>query len=160
MNLFYPVHRPTLERHGREAFKPGLMTANGPYVMTEWKVNDRKTFERNPRHRDASRTAITRFVFLSIPDAGTALRAYEAGQVHWLFQAPTDQMDRMRASPDYVAGPANAVYFFAFNTRRKPLDDPRVRKALSLAVDREGIARGILRGGETPADRLVPPSSR
>ena len=52
------------------------------------------------------------------------------------------------------------MYSFVFNTRRKPLDDPRVRRALALGVDREGITKHLLRGGETPADRLVPPSSR
>ena len=84
---------------------------------------------------------------------------YEAGQVHWLFQAPTDQMDRIVTRPDFLGGPANSVYFYLFNTTRKPLDDPRVRRALTLVIDRDKIARFVLRGGETPAGRLVPPAS-
>ena len=160
LNLFYPLHRASVEKLGRDAFKPGSLVGNGPYRMTEWRVNDRKIFVKNPAWRAAADVKLERFVFLSIPDAATALRAYEAGQIHWLFQAPTDQMDQLRARPDYQAGPANSVYYFAFNTRRKPLDDPRVRRALALVVDRDGIAKHLLRGGETPADRLVPPSSR
>ena len=84
---------------------------------------------------------------------------YEAGQVHWLFKVPTDQVERLATRPDFLDAPANSVYFFMFNTARKPLDDPRVRRALSMAIEREKIARHVLRGGETPAERLIPPTS-
>jgi len=55
--------------------------------------------------------------------------------------------------------PYNSVYFYSFNLRKKPLDDVRVRRALGAAIDRDKICRYILRGGETPATRLVPPTS-
>ena len=55
--------------------------------------------------------------------------------------------------------PYNGTYFYVFNLRKKPLDDVRVRRALGMAVDRRKICEFILRGGETPADRLVPPTS-
>src|SRR5437867_6700818 len=93
LNLFYPVHRPTIEKFGREWTKPGNLVGNGPYRLTSWKVGDRKVFEKNPSYRAASSVRLEKFVFLSIPDANAALRAYDAGQVHWLFQAPTDQME-------------------------------------------------------------------
>jgi ABC-type oligopeptide transport system substrate-binding subunit len=160
LNLFYPVHRATVERHGRAWTKPENLTGNGPYRLADWKVNDRKVFVKSPTWRGADGLKLEKAVFLSIPDASTALRAYEAGQVHWLFQAPNDQMDVLKSRPDYHPGPANSVYFFAFNVRRKPLDDPRVRRALALTIDRPRIVQALLRGGETPADRLTPPSSR
>jgi oligopeptide transport system substrate-binding protein len=68
-------------------------------------------------------------------------------------------MDTLLARPDHLSSPANAVYFYVFNTRVKPLNDARVRRALGLAIDREKICRHILRGGETPAVRLIPPAS-
>jgi oligopeptide transport system substrate-binding protein len=104
--------------------------------------------------------ALEKVVFVSVPDAARGLAMYEAGQIHWLFSAPTEQMDAMRLRPDFLTGPANAVYYYMFNTARKPLDDPRVRRALSQVIERENIATYVLRGGETPADRLVPPPSR
>lgn len=161
LNLFFPVHRPTVEKHGRSwPTKPETLVGNGPYRMTSWKVNDRKVFEKNPRHRMAAEIRIPKFMFVQISDAAAGFRAYEAGQVHWLFQAPTEFMDTLLVRPDHVGNPANAVYFYVFNTRVKPLDDVRVRRALSLAVDRDKICRHILRGGETPALRLVPPTSQ
>ena len=160
LNLFYPVHRATVEKHGRGwATKPETLVGNGPYRLTSWKVNDRKVFEKNPNYREAARVRIAKFVFVQIADAAAGFRAYEAGQVHWLFQAPTEFMDTLMTRPDHLAGPANAVYFYVFNTKVRPLDDVRVRRALSLAVDRDKICKFILRGGETPAARLVPPSS-
>ena len=122
-------------------------------------MNDRKIFVKNPRYRAAKDVALEKAVFVSVPDAARALAMYEAGQIHWLFQVPPEQIDRVSEWPDFLGGPANSVYFYMFNTKRKPLDDPRVRRALAMVIERDKIARFVLRGGETPADRLVPPSS-
>jgi len=160
LNLFYPVHRATVEKHGRDWTRVENLVHNGPYRLVSWTMNDRKVFEKNPRYRAASEVKLPKFIFLSVPDDATAFRMFQGGQCHWLFRAPLEFMSEMKGRPDYMSGPYNGVYYYAFNTRRKPLDDARVRRALSLAIDRDVIARSILRGGETPADRLVPPPSR
>ena len=160
LNLFFPVHRATLEKAGRGwAAKPETLVGNGPYRMTSWKVNDRKVFEKNPRYRAASEVRLEKFVFTQIVNAATALSAYKAGQVHWLFQAPPEEIEAFRGNPEYLNNPANAVYFYVFNTRVKPLDDVRVRRALGMVVDREKICTHVLRGGEAPAIRFIPPTS-
>jgi ABC-type oligopeptide transport system substrate-binding subunit len=161
LNLFYPVHRATVEKAGRSWMsKPETLVGNGPYRMTSWTLNDRKIFEKNPTYRTAAEIRIKRFVFVQIADAAAGFRAYEAGQVHWLFQAPPEFMDSLLSRPDHLHNPANAVYFYVFNTKKKPLDDSRVRRALGLAIDREKICTHILRGGETPASRIIPPTSQ
>ncbi len=154
LNLFYPLHEASIGR------PPKDREVNGPYRLTEQRLNDRKVFEKNPRYRAAKDVALAKAVFLSVPDVARAFSMYEAGQVHWLFAAPTEQMDRIRERPDFLGGPANSVYYYMFNTTRKPLDDPRVRRALGMVIDRETITRVLLRGGETPAERLIPPPSR
>jgi len=160
LNLFYPVHRATVEKHGRGwTTKPETLVGNGPYRMTSWKVNDRKVFEKSPSWRGASAIRIPKFVFVQIANAATAVSAFKAGQIHWLFQAPPEEIDSFRGKPEYLNNPANAVYFYVFNTKVKPLDDARVRRALGLSIDREKICTHILRGGEAPALRLVPPAS-
>jgi ABC-type oligopeptide transport system substrate-binding subunit len=160
LNVFFPVHRPTVEKHGRGwVSRPDTLVGNGAYRMTSWKVNDRKVFEANPHHRASGTLRIRKFVFLQIADAAAGFRAYEAGQAHWLFQAPIEFMDTLKTRPDHFTGPTNAVYFYVFNTKVKPLDDVRVRRALGMVVDRDKICTHILRGGEMPAERLVPPSA-
>lgn len=153
LNLFYPLHAASIAK------APKDREVNGPYRLTDYRMNDRKVFEKNPRYRGAKDVALAKAVFLSVPDAARAFTMYEAGQIHWLFAVPTEAMDRMAARTDFLGGPANSVYFYMFNTARKPLDDPRVRRALSLTIDRETITTRLLRGGETPAHRLIPPPS-
>ncbi len=159
LSLFYPVHRATVEKHGAAWTRPENIVHNGPYRIASWIPHDRKVFEKNPRYRDAAGVTLEKFVFLSITDDATAFQAFESGQCHWLFRAPLERMEQLQKRPGYMRGPYNGSYFYVFNTRKKPLDDVRVRKALSLAVDRDIIAGQILRGGETPAARLVPPTS-
>jgi oligopeptide transport system substrate-binding protein len=159
MNLYFPVHRPTVERFGPSWWtKTDEAVVNGPYRMSEWKLKERKTFVRNPAYRAAGDVKLAKFVFLAVEKAETAFSLYETGACHWLFRIPLGFVDLPR--PDHRVNPYNVVYYYAFNVRKKPLDDPRVRRALGLVLEREKIAKHILRGGETPADRFVPPPSR
>ena len=158
INLFFPVHRATVEKYGARFMDPGNAVVNGPFLMTEWSQKQRKVFVRNPLYRAADRVKLAKFIFLAVENAETAFNLYEGGQCHWLFRVPLAYVDIQR--PDHWVNPYNATYFYSLNTRKKPLDDVRVRRALSLAVDREKITKYILRGGETPATRLVPPPSQ
>jgi ABC-type oligopeptide transport system substrate-binding subunit len=157
MNLYFPLHRATVEKFGPKFVDPANAVVNGPYRMTEWAFKQKKVFERNPSYRDAGSVKLARFVFLAIENAETAFNYYETGQCHWLFRVPLAFVDIQR--PDHWVNPYNGVYFYVFNTKVKPLDDARVRRALGLAIDREKICKYILRGGETPASRLIPPTS-
>ncbi len=157
MNLYFPVHRATVEKHGAKFMEPQNAVVNGPYRMTEWTIKQRKVFERNPSYRDAGSVKLAKFIFLAIENAETAFRYYETNQCYWLFRVPLAVVDVQR--PDHWVNPYNGCYFYVFNTKKKPLDDVRVRRALGMAIDRAKICAYILRGGETPAFRLVPPTS-
>ncbi|HYF01282.1 MAG TPA: ABC transporter substrate-binding protein, partial [Planctomycetota bacterium] len=108
-------------------------------------------------YRAAGEVKLEKFVFLAIEKAETAFNYYEAGRCHWIFRIPLAFVDIPR--PDHWVNPYNGVYYYVFNTRKKPLDDPRVRRALAAVIDREKITKYILRGGEQPASRLVPPTA-
>jgi len=159
LNIFYPVHRATVERHGRDWTDLRNLVHNGPYRLTAMILNDRKVFEANPLYRAASEVRLRKFAFLSIRDDAAAWRIYNTGGCHWLFRAPPDAVDPQSPRPDHLKCPFNAVYYLAFNTRIRPLNDPRVRRALSLAIDRPKIARLVVKSGELPASRLVPPTA-
>jgi len=159
LNIFYPVHRATVEKFGNRWTDPANLVHNGPYRLVSRVLNDRKVFEKNPRYRAAAEVKLEKFAFLSIRDDTAAWNIYNRGECHWLFRAPPDMVDPEMKRPDHVRNPYNGVYYLVFNTKRKPLDDPRVRRALSLAIDREKITGGIMKSGETPAFRLVPPTA-
>ena len=159
MNLYFPVHRPTVERLGRDWWtKVDQAVVNGPYRMADWTLKEKKTFVKNPSYRAAKDVKLAKFVFLAVEKAETAFTLYETGACHWLFRVPLGFVDIPR--PDHQVNAYNVVYYYAFNVKKKPLDDPRVRKALGLVIEREKIVKHILRGGETAAERLVPPPSR
>ncbi len=156
LNMFYPVHRATVEKHGKDWTRPENMVNNGPYRLVESKVNERQVFEANPSWRAAPEVKLKKFVWLTGSNIATGFNQYRNGECHWVFQAPTEQMDELVKQPDHIPAAYNASYFYIFNVTVKPLDDVRVRRALSLAIDREKITKFVLRGGETPADRLTP----
>jgi oligopeptide transport system substrate-binding protein len=154
--VYLPVHRATVEKHGDKWIAPANMVHNGPYRLAEARSADRMTFEANPRYRAAADVKLKKFVFLHVTNDITGLNLYETGQCHWLFRIPLEQMDALRGRHDHLQTPANLSQFYTFNITRKPLDDVRVRRALSLAIDRETIVKRILRGGEEAAFRLSP----
>ncbi|UMY16954.1 peptide ABC transporter substrate-binding protein [Methylobacterium organophilum] len=154
-----PVHRPSLARYGDAFTRPGNLVSNGPYALRDMVPNDRITLVANPHHRDAGALAIREVAFIPTPDLGAAVRRYAAGEIDSLSDLPGDQMASLkRRFGDAVKlGPALGVLSIAVNTRKKPFDDPRVRRALSLVIDREFLAEAVW--GETmdPAYSLCPP---
>lgn len=154
-----PVHRPSLERFGERFTRPGNLVSNGPYRLDETVPNDRITLSRNPHFRDASRLAIPRVSFVPTPDLSSAVRRYAAGELDSLADLPGDQMVSLKArfGAQVVLGPALGLLALAVNTRKKPFDDPRLRRALSLVIDRAYLADALWGGTMAPARSLCPP---
>lgn len=115
--------------------------------------------ERNDEYRDAATVAIDRVRYLPISDHASELSRYRAGELDMTYTVPVSRVPWLREHmpEEFRVSPYLAVYFFGFNTRRPPLDDVRVRRALSLAVDRDLLTRVIVGAGEEPACSLVPP---
>lgn len=113
---------------------------------------------RNPAYREADKVAIDQVRYLTIADHASELSRYRAGELDMSYTAPVSRVPWLEEHKreEFRVAPYLAVYFYGFNTRRPPLDDPRVRRALSLAVDRELIVSRITGAGEAPACTLVP----
>ena len=154
---YFPVHRKTVETHGKEWTKPGTLVGNGPFTLREWKVKEHILLEKNPHYWDAANVADMKIKFLPIENASTAFNLYEKGRIHWLTDVPRDYIEELLKRPDFHSGPFLTTYFYGFNTTRGPTKDKKVRQALARAVDREKIVKYITRAGELPARSLVPP---
>jgi ABC-type oligopeptide transport system substrate-binding subunit len=155
---YYPVRRDVIEKHGSEWTRPGHLVSNGPFLLKERKVKEATTIERNPRYWDAARVRLPRVRFLAIENRATAWTLYKEGACDFVTTLPLDQVEEIMKRPDYRGEAHLATYFYAFNVTRPPLDDPRVRRALSLAADRETLVARVLRQGQAPAYHLVPPA--
>jgi oligopeptide transport system substrate-binding protein len=156
----YPVPRHVLEVGPRsDWFLPGLLVSNGPFRLAEWRVGERIRLVRSETYWGRDAIHLASVDALPIENATTALNLYLAGDADWLPSPsyPADLVDDLRRRADFYANAGMVIYYYRFNCARPPFDDPRVRQALALAVDREAIVRDVLRLGQLPAYHVVPP---
>ena len=162
---FMPIPRhllADLERRGiDEALwtRPEHVVSNGPYRLSEWKFRQRMVFERNPRYWDAANVRLDRVRVAMVESYTTALNMYAAGEFDWPgsnTSLPAEFMDYLAGFKDYRRHPYLASYYYWINTKAPPLDNPLLRRALALAIDREALVRHVTRGGQIPAADLVP----
>ncbi|MDX2188044.1 MAG: peptide ABC transporter substrate-binding protein [Opitutaceae bacterium] len=162
---WYPVHIPTIEKHGGLKRKgspwtrPENIVTNGPFRLKEWIPNKIITVERNPHYWDAKTVLLDGINFFPIELTDTEERMFRAGQLDITNEIPPAKIAvYQKRSPELIKiDPYCGVYFYRINVTRKPLDDKRVRKALALAIDRELLVKMVSRGGQLPAYSIVPP---
>lgn len=154
-----PVHPASVARFGDAFTKAGTLVSNGAYRLEDVVPNDRITLARNPHFHAASSVAIPRVAFLPTPDLASAVRRYAGGEIDSLCDLPGDQMASLTArfGAQVVLGPALGLYALALNTRKPPFGDVRVRRALSLVIDREFLAERLWGGTMNPAYSFCPP---
>ena len=156
----YPVPRHVIEKHGDDWNKPENIATNGAFVLKEWISNDHILLVKNPHFFDAANVALDKIYFYPTEDTGAALKRFRAGELDIVNRCPpVSQVPLLRkTNPREVRiSPFTATYFLPVNTRKPPFTDPRLRMALSLAVDRETVTDKIMRIGQIPAYNIVPP---
>ncbi len=141
----------------------GQFSCNGPFIITEWKHHDHITLMRNPRYREADSVKLPG-IELSMVSSETAFQMFEQGELDWagspLDQIPTDSISSLRSVGLLHEREAKATEFFRFNTTEPPFNNQNVRKALSLALDRNAIVEHLLEGTARVAYGFIPPSSQ
>lgn len=161
---FCPVHTSTLEKlpeaEKDSYWKPGNLVGNGPYLLKEWRLNDRIRLEKNPAYWDAANVKLETVDILPIENPNTAVNLFLTGAADLMVDKeliPTSIADHISRKPYFHRKPFLSTWFIRFNTQRKPYGDPRVRKALTMVIDRRRITEVITRLGEEPAFAISPP---
>jgi oligopeptide transport system substrate-binding protein len=154
-----PVHPASVEKHGKDYVKPGNLVSNGAYMLTEFVPNSHIKVVKNPHFWDAKNVQIEQVMFYPVSDLAAAVRRFQAGELHSTPDVPADQIKSLkeRFGNQVVLGPYLGVYALPVNTSKAPLNDVRVRKALSMVIDREFIAEQIWGQTMQPAYSFVPP---
>jgi peptide/nickel transport system substrate-binding protein/oligopeptide transport system substrate-binding protein len=152
-----PVHRIAALGDGWTAERP--LVSSGPYRLVEWRLNERLLLARNPEWHD-SPAPVAEVEWRPVTDRLTALRSFAAGEADTSNDFPPTRLAWIAARQPGAAHvtPYNGSYYWVFNTRAEPFNDVRVRRALSLAVDRTWIAHSLIGLGTEPAWGVVPPS--
>lgn len=156
------VPRQTIEKYGDRWLSARPLPSSGPYELVTWRLNDKIRIRKNERYWDAANTRLKVVEFLPITSAPTALNLYETGAADIVWDkdlVPTELMEVLSKRPDFHSYQELGTYYVKINTTRKPFDDPRVRQALSLCVDKARIIRKIIKSGGVAADSLTPPGT-
>lgn len=160
-----PVNLAAISRHG-SAYergnpwtRPGRLVSNGPFVLKSWQSNQFVAVEKSGRYWDSASVRLLGIRFYPIDSREAEERMFRTKQLHVTYVLPSAKIDAYRRSdtPFLRTDPYLDTYFLRLNLRRPALGDVRVRRALSLAIDRAAIVEKILRGGQRPAVALTPP---
>jgi oligopeptide transport system substrate-binding protein len=151
----HPLH--AIEKHGDSWTNVENFVGNGPFILKEWEPQSRLSAVPNPKYWDKENVKLSEVVFLPMEDNNTAMNMYINGELDWSTQVPVDRIEEGRNLQGYHVNEFLGTYYYGFNTKRKPFDDARVRKAFSMAISRTDIVEKITRGGEIPAYGMVPP---
>lgn len=139
--------------------KPGVMVSSGAFTLESWEPQNRIVLAHNPRFYDAAASKLARVIYVPTADLAAGLARFRAGELDMQLDFPVAQVDALRAEMaiETRLTPSLLTYYLALNTTAPKLGDPRVRRALSLAVDRDILTTKVLRAGEQPAYSFVPP---
>ena len=149
-----------IEKLGERWVHARPLPTSGAYTMLDWKVNDRIQLKKNPYYWDAENTQTERVDMLAIGSPNTALNLYESGRADVVWDKtliPNELLDILLKRPDFHRFDYLGTFFLRYNTTHPPLDDPRVRQALTLAIDKKELIRRTLKGGEQVANHFSPP---
>ena len=152
----FPAHRATIEAYGDDWTKPEYMVSNGAYTLAEYVPQEKLVRVRNEMYWDNENTIIDEVTALIINDSNAALTRYLAGEIDFVMDVPAGQFPRLNAEypGEALSFPNSCSYYYQFNqsdSGPEALQDPNVRRALSLAVNRDVIVDNVLAGGQRPA---------
>jgi ABC-type oligopeptide transport system substrate-binding subunit len=156
----FPVHPGSIEEHGNAFAKAGNLLSNGAYKLDSWEPGSAIRLSRNEPYWNNAGTAIDKVIHYVTPEPQVEFNRYRAGELDITSTVPPEAFASLREKrPDELhVAPYLGVYYYGLNLTRAPFkDNPKLRQALSMAIDREVLSEKITGRGEQPAYSWVPP---
>lgn len=160
-SLAYPVHKRSVESSRKSFTTPELFVSNGAYRLSEWVVQSHIKLKRNPNYWDDGNTSIDEVVYYVTEDQSAELKWYRAGEIDWTEGVPLGELRwiRQNLGDQLKVFPYLGTYYYGLNLTKPPFkNNLRLRKALSMAINREIISEKIAGLGEIPAYGWIPPN--
>ena len=141
--------------------RPENIVSNGAFTLKEWSLNRQIKVEKNPHYWDKSSVALEGVYFYPTENVVSEERMFRSEQLHVTQGIPLGKIPNYRAvqNSPYVQAPYLGTYYYLINTKKPPVDDVRVRRALSYAIDRDTLTRTVLRDTAIPAYSITPPDT-
>jgi len=154
---YMPVRQDIIEANGDAwATKVETYIGNGPYKITEWVPGSHITMSKNEHYYNVSKLGPNNIKFVLMDDDVAILNAFRQGEILFADSMPNDEIDAWRDKPEFNLEGQLGTYYVSFNVTKAPFDNPKVRQAFTLAVDREFIVKNIGKAGQVPAGAFVP----
>lgn len=164
--MYRPLPRKIIETYKERWTEPENIQSDGSYRLAAWEKGLVMILRKNPNYYQADQVSIPEVRYYTIPDSSMGLAMYRADQLdiiggNWYLRLPPDRLPAILSQPDlsgeYFRKPVFDIYFYVFNTKVPPVDNPLVRKAISAAINRSLLIDIVTKGEEEPAATLVPP---
>lgn len=154
----FPVNEAEVKKFGDKWTQPGNLVSSGPFKLQTWSVNERIVAVRNPNYWNNAHTVLSQITYLPVTSSTADVNRYKAGEIDITRTIPEIQFASLKKElgTQVHVGPSLGVYYYAFNNQKPPFNDPRVRQALSLSLDRNIIAEKVLGQGQTAAYTVTP----
>lgn len=159
-----PVQQATVEANGDSwCTSPDTFVSNGPYMITDWTPSERIVLTKNPNYVggwDSSKIVSDTITLLLLEDSSASYAAYNSGEAQLVKDVPTDEIPSLTKAEDggdFYVDTILGTYYVSLNLQRDAFKDAKVRKALSLAIDRDYVANTIMQGTYSAADSIVGP---
>ncbi len=153
------VPRHVIAAAGDNWTRPGTLVSSGAYTLESWRPHESVVLVRNGRYHDGANVRVARVVYVPTEDLTSAVARFRSGELDMQLDVPLSQVERLRSELPLETrlSPTLITYYLAINTTQPKFGDGRVRRALSLAIDRDVLTQKVLRGGEVPAASFVSP---
>ncbi|QEY34714.1 peptide ABC transporter substrate-binding protein [Caproiciproducens galactitolivorans] len=153
---YFPLRKDVVEGNEQWTQSPKTYISNGPFTMKEWSHKESITLAKNPNYYDKDKIKLDTIKFVLLEDDSARLAAYQNGEISFCYAIPTEEIPSWQSKPDFQKVPDLGTNFVDFNCKKKPFDDPKVRKALSLAIDRSYLVDTVTKKTQTAAAAFVP----
>lgn len=152
-----PVQKASVEANGEQwSLKPETYVSNGPLKMIDWVPGSHVTFAKNENYWNADKVTLNTLKFVLMEDTNAAYSAYRTGEVAMIKDVPTEEIPSLKGKEEFHVEPNVGISYLDFNNQKEPFTNPDVRKALSLAIDRDYVSNTVMQGIGAPAGNFVP----
>ncbi|MGB9780387.1 peptide ABC transporter substrate-binding protein [Caldanaerobacter sp.] len=154
---YLPLEKSVYEKYGdKVGSDPSTMVFSGPFIIKEWNHEQNIVLEKNPNYWDKDNVKLDKINFSMIKDNNSLVQNYDTGALDSIF-VPGDYIDKYKNSPEFHTYALATVWYLQFNNKDKIFKNANIRKAFTLAVNRDLFVKEVMKNGSIPAEAIVPP---